>query len=92
MSSFVSDPNVVDKLEYAIVVDRNRYDEAILFLCSSQKEITAKINAEVGAWYLHNGEKLFNRIKPPVPTSVSKSKKGGNVIQVKRAQLRIKHF
>lgn len=80
-SSLVSDPNIVDKMEYAIVVGRNRPEGIILFLCSSQREATAKLTAEVGDWFLHNGEKLFRRIRAPVPTEVFQNKKGEDVVQ-----------
>lgn len=83
MSSFVSDPKIVDNNEYAIVVSKNQYEDFVLFLCSSQEEITVKLDTEIGQWYLYNREKkIFKRIKPPVPTEVFKTKKGETVIQV----------
>lgn len=82
MSSFVSDNTIVDRFEYALVVSKTPYNEFVIFLCSSQTEVTAKLDAEIGAWYLHDGANHFKRIKPPVPTDVIRTKKGDQLVQV----------
>lgn len=84
MSSFVSDPKIQDNLEYAVIVGKTRFNEFVIFLCSSQCEITMNLETELGAWFLYNKAKqqLLNRIKPPVPTEVFKNKKGEDMIKV----------
>lgn len=83
MTSFVSDHTVKDILEYAIVVSRNVFKDSILYLCSSQREITMNIDSELGAWYLYNGCQLLNRIKAPVPTELFKNKLGEILVKVR---------
>jgi hypothetical protein len=81
-SAFVNTLGIEDKLEYAIVVGQNRYNDVIIYLCSSQREITTKMETELGAWYLYDGIKFLNRIKSPVPTEVFKNKLGEEMIRV----------
>ncbi|KAI6206616.1 hypothetical protein M3Y94_00932700 [Aphelenchoides besseyi] len=83
MSVYVSDPLVDVQVEYAIAVNKTRFNELELFHCYTQRCALTMMNHEVGQWFIYDlRAQEYTKIKPPILTKVKRSHNGTYIVEL----------